>query len=533
VKILGLWSGHDCSFCVLEDGVPKIHAELERYIREKEPKGDSIDFALRVLGNFDDIDAVASCHPAFLLGDTSRLGNRPLHIFSHHQAHAAHAFYSSKFQKAIVLTIDGGGIENAQGTETATTIWRANGTGLYHVKTFSPHKINVGGLWTRVTRYVFKLQNGWPLGHQAGTVMAMAALGNPQRFYLDFKNMLTQDLLAASAKPADQPKGAYVPGKDPIHPYLDRWAQIADKSEQDKFDLAAGLQAATEYVVHDLIETAIQGEPGEVDLCIAGGVALNSVMIGKIVERMRGRVRRVYVPPVPYDGGLSLGAAQHLWHHNFGKPRIDWQDNLSPFLGEKHGNVRSSLESYSEQVVWRESNDDEVVDLLAGGSIVAVFNEGSESGRRALGNRSILADPRDPGMKAKINDKVKHRVWYRPYAPSILRDEVENWFMEDVDSPYMTHVVKFKPEMAVKVPAVVHFDGSARLQTVTRNDNPWYWGLINKFYAQTGIPILLDTSYNDNCPIVESPKDALDCYLGTEIDYVYFVADKLLVMRKQ
>jgi len=176
-------------------------------------------------------------------------------------------------------------------------------------------------------------------------------------------------------------------------------------------------------------------------------------------------------------------------------------------------------------------NDKEIIELLCNQNIICVFGGSSESGRRALGNRSILADPRNNNMKDIINEKVKHRQWFRPFAPSILREEVKNWFEKDIDSPYMSFVLKFKEEVRDKVPAVVHFDGSGRLQTVTKNDNKWYYNFISKFKDKTGVPILLNTSFNDREPIVETPEDAIKCFKGTDIDYLYFYDYNILVSK--
>ena len=171
--------------------------------------------------------------------------------------------------------------------------------------------------------------------------------------------------------------------------------------------------------------------------------------------------------------------------------------------------------------------------LLAEQSIISVFGGGSESGRRALGNRSILCDPRGPKMKDIINEKVKHRQWFRPFAPSILRDKVSDWFYRDVDSPYMTTVLDWKEEVKEKVPAVVHLNGTARLQTVTKNDNEWYYNFIENFYKETGVPIVLNTSFNDREPIVENPQHALGCFMRTNIDYLYFRDFGILVRKRR
>lgn len=535
MSIAGFWSGHDCSFCILENGVPTIHAEYERYIREKEPHGDALAFMRRTLSDeeISKVTCIATCFPVRYFEKYPESfkwfqeSGKQMYIMGHHQSHASHAFYSSKFENATVLTIDGGGVETNDGHETSTTIWHGKDKKLQRIHVYQPNQINIGGLWTRVTRYIFKLQNGWPYGHQAGSVMAMASMGDPALYFDDFLKMLTQDVLISSAKPSGQPVGAYVPGKDPVHPYLEPWSKIADRSEQDKFDLAAGLQAATEAVIQKLVQSAIDTNPGVRNLCIAGGVSLNSVAIGKIRGWFPDRLDEVFVPPVPYDGGLSLGAAQFSYHHALENKRIAWEDNASPYLGEIH----EITGKYPGTVTLTVTQSD-VIDFLEAGEIVAVYNGRSESGRRALGNRSILADPRGKDMKDKINKKVKHRQWYRPFAPSILRSEVTNWFVEDVDSPYMTHVIEFKDEAKEKVPAVVHINGTARLQTVSKNDNEWYHGLLTHWFERTGVPILLNTSFNDREPICETPEHAVNCFLGTDIDCLYF-PEKGILLRKE
>tara|TARA_R100000808_G_C2155541_1_gene168597 strand:- start:20908 stop:22578 length:1671 start_codon:yes stop_codon:yes gene_type:complete len=545
MKIAGIWSGHDSSFCILENGIPTIHAEYERYNREKSPQTDSIKFMFDRL-NDDDIEDIVNFATVYPTSKTSQhqvsfntakelaeKNGGKFFFISHHQAHAAHAFYSSKFNDAIVITLDGGGVEDDNGGETATTLWYGSDTQLTGIRKFPTHQINIGGVWTRVTRYIFKLQNGWPLGGQEGSVMAMAAPGDPTKYHDDFYKMLTTDVLSAGFKPPNQPKGAYVKGKDPVHPYLNKWSEIADRSEQDKFDLAAGLQSATERLVKEFIEFALNASPHCKNICLAGGVSLNSVIAGKIKSWFPDRIDGVYIPAVPYDGGLSLGAAQWVWHHHLGNPRVQWNDNLSPYLGEewKKEDVDAALQNLPTDIEINKSNDEDVINLLKSGGIVSIFNEGSESGRRALGNRSILADPRRKEMKDRVNAKVKHRQWYRPFAPSILYEEAQNWFKNPIESAYMQFVLMFKDEMKDKVPAVVHFDGSARLQTVTENDNAWYYGFLKKWHTHSGVPIILNTSFNDREPICETPQHAINCFLNTDIDALYFPQYEILLKK--
>jgi len=543
MKIAGIWSGHDCSFCILDDGHPVIHAELERYTREKSPPGDSIKFMFdRSLNLSNQLVHIASVHPSKKTKQyeesykaaeeiVSRNGGK-FHFFSHHRAHAANAFYSSNLKESIVITIDGGGSEDELGSETACTIWYGNGCSMKNLRTFKPYELNLGGVWTRITRYVFKLQNGWPLGGEEGTIMAMAAFGDSKKYFNDFFKMLTQDLIAAGEKPIDQPLGA-TSDRDPVHPYLEKWAAIARKSEQDKFDLAAGLQLATEEVLKRLIDHALELRPQCKNLCISGGVSLNSVATGKIKSWFLNRIENVYIPPVPYDGGLSIGAAQIVWHEILGNPRINWNHNFTPYLGETWNKEHFDSVVKDYEVDVSSATIDDVVEHLSKGKIVAVFNSKSESGRRALGNRSILADPRNPEMKDIINEKVKHRKWFRPFAPSILEEDANDWFENYQESPYMQFVLKFKQDKKQLVPAVIHQDGTARLQTVREQDNKWYYDFLKKWKEKSGVPIILNTSFNDREPICEDASHSIRCFLGTKIDYLYFPEYSILLRRKK
>ena len=549
-KIFGTWCSHDASYCLLQDGWPTRHDEFERFLREKEPPGDAIKLAAEQLG-WDELvscEHFVTCAPWTNLTKWASESYRKLvglvgprwmssfKIVGHHQAHAAHAFYSSGFQDSLVVTLDGGGVE-ADGTETACTAWIGKGTQLDHSVTVPLARFNVGGLWTRATRYIFKMQSGWPLGHQAGTVMSMAAFGDPSRFRRDFTRMLTVDLFAATHKPPNQPKGAYT-GNDPVHPYLDKYGKIAQQSEQDAFDLAAGLQAATEDYVRDALEGIMNlSEARPTNLCIAGGVALNCSMTEKIWKWFPF-LENVYVPPVPYDGGLCIGAAQYVQHHVLGVPvpsAISNKERCFPFaLGKTYDRaaIDAAIERFSDSVIVEACDDIRAIDMLADKKIVSVYGQGSESGRRALGNRSILADPRDPEMKDKLNQRVKHRQSHRPYAPTVLRENVNEWFERDADSPYMSFALKFREDQKNRVPSVVHTDGTGRAQTVKKEDCPWLHSFLSLWKEKSGVPVLILTSYNDREPVVEDPNHAFDCFLRTEIDAVYFYDHGLLVTKR-
>ena len=539
--IASAWSGHDCSYTVFENGMPIIHNEMERFNREKESPGDGIKFLLDTFDRCDEIKYFTTCFPTSKITNYNESfekiksivekNNGEIIAVGHHLSHAANAFFSSKLKNAMIITLDGGGVES-NNFVTAATIWKGEENKIQHIHTFPLNSFNIGGVWTRATRYVFNLQSGWPRGHQAGSVMAMAALGDREKYKKDFLKMIVDPKtnFMYTQKPKDQPKGPNV-GTDPKHPYLNKYRIIADSSEEERFNLAAGLQAATEEVLEIHLKNIIKQFPTE-NICLAGGVTLNCVAIGKI-KKWIPEIKNVYIPPTPHDGGLPLGSAQYVWHQLLDEKRIDWKDNFTPYLGKTYTEeeVQETIKTFDQKINFKKVNDDKVLELLLKQKIVAVFGKGSESGRRALGNRSILADPRSQKMKELINEKVKHRQWYRPFAPSILRESVSDWFERDDDSPYMNIVLKFKEEKKSQVPAVVHFDDTARIQSVTENDNEWYYRFIKEWESKSGVPIILNTSFNDREPICETPKHAIDCFLRTEIDYLYFYDYKILVSK--
>ncbi|HAI44439.1 MAG TPA: carbamoyltransferase, partial [Maribacter sp.] len=204
---------------------------------------------------------------------------------------------------------------------------------------------------------------------------------------------------------------------------------------------------------------------------MAGGVSLNSVFTGKIIDKMKGRIENVFVPPVPYDGGLSIGACQYHWHHVLEQER-NYSDSffVTPYLGEEYSNedVQRAIDRNSEKIeVQKNVSIDDCANLLVDNKIISLFQGRSESGRRALGNRSIIANPINLEMKAMINDKVKHRQWYRPFAPSVLEEYGQEWFDNYFVSPYMGFVFRIKKDKIGKAPAIEHFDSTARIQTVS------------------------------------------------------------------
>tara|TARA_R100001463_G_scaffold135530_1_gene198988 strand:- start:4179 stop:5714 length:1536 start_codon:yes stop_codon:yes gene_type:complete len=506
MKIFSFSSGaHDSSYAIYDGKKIVSHDELERHTRIKECDGDILEFcninSPIDLGAWDIITTFPHGNDKWYPKNFNIVkdSNKFIEV-GHHQSHAANAFFSSNLDESLIITIDGGGWDRVEGNLIASTItvWEGKENKIKPLYYFN--QPNLGMMWQQVTKNIFGMSGGGPpYGCQAGTVMAMAAFGDKDSF-------------------PELGVEIFTTGID--------WSKYKELDEKGKFDFAAKFQHLTEVLVKDLIGQFI-GE--NKNLCMAGGTVLNSVMTGKIWD-WYPQIENIYIPPVPYDAGLALGNIQYIIHHINDVPRKKHVDNITPYLGKTYSeeDIKSALNE-REGVRWKKVGEDKVVNLLIDKKIVSIFNNGSESGRRALGNRSILADPRHEDMKDIINEKVKHRQSFRPFAPSVLRDKVDEWFERDIDSPYMQFVVKFKESKTSMVPAVVHVDNSARLQTVTKNDNEWYYNFISKFNEKTGVPILLNTSFNDREPIVETPEHAINCFLKTNIDYLYFAQFNILV----
>jgi len=545
-RIVGLYNRHDGGYCVLEDGIIREHIEIERYTRLKEDGGDSLQYLKdgylsKNSLSLEDVDAwVAPCPNTSLESgvnmryDTHQhIPKSDVHFYSHHLCHAAHAFFSSTFNDAYILTIDSAGMEE-DGRSVSTCGYIGSENDIYKTFDVSNDVFSLGNLWGRMTRFVFKLSAGYPRGHQAGSVMAMAALGDPDKYYDDVFKLATSHFQSIKQPPPGYKRGIYVPPEEDVfHPTLNPYRQIAERDEKEKFNLAASLQKVTENLTFNLISQFISNANASgfesKNICLAGGVSLNSVMVGKILRKFP-QLTNCFIPPVPYDGGLSIGACQYHWHSVLREPRQNVY--VSPYLGEEY-----SLENVEEAIdrenltASRNITLQDCVKLLIDQKIVSVFNGRSESGRRALGNRSILADPRSPSMKDMINEKVKHRQWYRPFAPTILEEHGSDWFEGFFPSPYMGFVFPFKQDKLGIAPAVEHFNKTARLQSVTREQNECYYDLIDLFYEETGVPLILNTSFNDREPICETPQHAVDCFLGTDIDHLYFSEHQILVSK--
>jgi len=499
MKIISLSMGaHDSSYAIFENQELIIHEELERINRIKETDADIVQYLEDSNISLDDFDYVltykhgeAKWYSPKYLEYKSKNIHKCFEI-GHHLAHAANAYYSTDINDATVVIIDGGGWEEIP---ISNSVWSVHENKFNLLK--SSFDVNIGGIWSNVTSKIFGLCGGGPpFGCQAGTVMAMSCMGkhnpNINLFNLPNENILTQ---------------------------------------QEKYDYAYELQQFTETFITNYISDIIKNSSTK-NLCLAGGVVLNCVYTGKL-KKLFPELEFIYIPPAPYDAGLAIGCAQYFLFSVLGLKRVKTGLYNSPYLGKLYSDedIKKSISQY-QNINVKDSSIEEVVKLLTEKNIISVFNERSESGRRALGNRSILADPRHSDMKDKINEKIKHREWFRPFAPAILKENMSEWFEFEIDSPYMSFAIPFKEEKKKLVPAVVHLDGTGRLQTVEKNRNNFFYSLISEFNKQTNIPIVLNTSFNDKEPIVETPSDAINCFLKTNLDFLYFSQTKQLISKK-
>ena len=545
-------NGHDKSFCVLKNGHPIVHSELERFDRIKCSWYDHIKLLNETCKEINSLDYFA-CNVQSrnnFNGDSSyeklcqiNKNAEDLILVSHHCAHAAHAFYSSNFDDALIITLDGMGEKNYD-EEEYYTIYYGNNLDLELIHE-SPSKGNtlpkidkdIGILSFGIIYRFITSKMKYSLG-QEGSLMAMVAYGKP--IYIDIMNKIVGSVnkqVYGFGNNLSQEELLFI---EKIKYYsVEKDAFSEEMLEKDTFlyDVAASLQKIFEISLKNIINKGIElSKEKNIDvknICFCGGSALNCLSMNKVLDWFPNI--NIYIPPVPYDAGLSLGSAQYLWHNIFNQPRIQWSGFFSPYLGYTYDTecINKSIDKFKEYITIEKLDNEykTLTKLLEEQKLIALFGGGSESGRRALGNRSIVGDPRNPNMKNHINERVKHRKWFRPFAPSMLREEVKNWFTKDVDSPYMCIALRFKEGKQDLVPAVNHKDNTARLQTVSKESNEWYYNLINTWFKKTNVPILLNTSFNDTEPICETPDHALNCYLKTDIDYLYFYDAKLLIKR--
>ncbi|HWG58359.1 MAG TPA: carbamoyltransferase C-terminal domain-containing protein [Candidatus Acidoferrales bacterium] len=444
----------------------------------------------------------------------------------HHAAHLASAFFVSPHERAAVLSMDGLG-------DFASAMWATGEGPQMNIlgEIAFPHSL--GMYYTALTQYL----GFWKFGDEY-KVMGLAAYGEPE-FLGEFRKIVRADAplsfrlgLQYFRHQSEGPEMSWRDsGRTPVlgrlfSPYLEKRLGPARKTEepltQRHRNLAASMQAALEKVLESHW-IALARKTGQSALCLAGGVAFNCLANGKIFSR--SPFERVYVQPAAGDAGLSVGAAFAVHHQVLGRPRefaMDhayWGPSYSPRqFSNSVDAARNGLEDVRVAQLDEAALIEAVARHIAAGKIVGWYQGAMEWGPRALGNRSILADPRRPEMKEILNRRIKHREIFRPFAPSILEEAASDFFDGCHPSPFMTFAFPVRSEKRAMIPAPTHVDGTARLQTVSRSANPLYWNLLRAFGNLTGVPVLLNTSFNDNEPIVCRPEEALDCFSRTSMD---------------
>jgi len=457
--------------------------------------------------------------------------NYKIKRIEHHRSHMASAFFASPFEESAILSIDGAG------DFTTTMIGVGHGNKI-RVLDSVDFPVSCGTFYTAFTQFL-----GFPNYGDEYKVMGLAPYGEP-RFVDKVREVLrfTDDgLFTWDSRYFRSPREVVVTyGDDHIpkvgnlfsHHFTDVFGQPRRKGDdltQERKDLAASVQRVTEELLVHILES-LQKRTGLKNICVAGGVAQNSVANGKLIGRTD--FENLYVPSAGHDAGLSMGSALYLQNHILGMPRQE--PIYSAFTGARFSN--EEIESFlkARGVSYQRLPDEElferVVDALLQPGVVGWFNGRAEFGPRALGARSILADPRNPGAKELLNLKIKKRESFRPFAPSILEEHVAEYFEKEEMVPFMERVFSIRESKRGEIPAVTHVDGTGRLQTVSPTIARRYHHLIECFRQRTGVPILLNTSFNENEPIVNTPAQALDCFERTQMDML--VLENCLIVRK-
>ncbi len=560
---------HDSAACLLVDGQIVAAAQEERFTRKKHDPDfprNAIDACLKIGGlSVDDLDAVAFYDKPLLkferlletyldhapiglrsfqkamgtwlkqklwIGDTLRKElNYSGEMFfpEHHHSHAASAFFASPFEEAAILTMDGVG-------EWTTTSWGVGKGNTIDLKSEIRFPDSLGLLYSAFTYYCgFKVNSG------EYKLMGLAPYGDP--VYVDEIRDNLIDIRPDGSFKLNMDYFKYPVGltmtNRKFHQLFGGPPRIPESTlEQRHMDLARSIQEITEEIV---LNTAkyIAGETGQKNLCLAGGVALNCVANGVLLRS--GIFEDIWIQPAAGDAGGALGAALAVWHEQLEQPRKPQDSDLmqGSLIGTEfaESEIESALQNL--ETIYSEVDDPAATasELLAQEQVVGWFQGRMEYGPRALGNRSILGDPRNPEMQKTMNLKIKFRESFRPFAPAVLEEDVSDWFDLDRPSPYMLMVanvaqkrrrmvktahLKGLNKLAVErseIPAITHVDYSARVQTVSKKLNPLFHKVISHFKERTGCPVVVNTSFNVRGePIVQSPDDAIRCFLRTEMD---------------
>ncbi len=575
--ILGLNAYHgDSSACLLKDGKIINAIEEERIRRIKHWAGfpsESIKFCLKDAGiTISDVDHITigrnpSAHLGKkILSSLKKLANfqfikdrvsnikkvtslkseiaaglgvsessfrAEIKHIEHHRSHLASAFFVSPFEESAILSIDGFG----DFSSTMIAVGKGNQIKVLDSVTY-PHSLGI--FYTAFTQFL-----GFPWYGDEYKVMGLSPYGEPK--YVDRMKKIVR-LLDNGLFELDESyfihstegvamtwdNGAPFIGRIYSDRMIKEFGQPRDKDEtltQYHKDLAASVQKHCEDVIFHILNH-LQKRTGLKNICIAGGVAQNSVANGKVLQLTD--FENIYIPSAGYDAGTAIGSAFWHYHQILGMERKYFVRDA--YFGAQYSDDEIERELKEAKVNYKRcSSDSETIEqtaqILADGAVIGWFQGRTEFGPRALGNRSVLVHPGRPDAKDLINSKIKRRESFRPFAPSILREYVNEYFEQEDDVYFMEKVFPIRIEKRNGLPAVTHVDGSGRLQTVHKDVSPKYYALIDKFREKTGMPILLNTSFNENEPIVNHPKEAIDCFLRTEMDAI--VLENCIVTRNQ
>ena len=475
---------------------------------------DRLNNAARVRDLKDDL--------AGALGTPKASLRAQFHNIEHHRAHLASSFYVSPFERAALLSIDGFG-------DFISTMWAVGAGNSIKVLDQVEYPHSTGIVYTATTQFI-----GFPHYGDEGKVMGLAPYGQP-RYMEEFRDIirteergqfrLNLDYFRHHAEGVDMTwdQGSPIIGRifsdefvQTFGPARERGGALTEREQ----DIAASLQLRLEEVGFHILNH-LHEQTGLTDLGLSGGVAYNSVMNGKIL--LNTPFRRVYVQPAAGDSGTALGVCYEI--HNGILKRERGEVMLGAYTGPEFSNEEIRQELESSELVFETLSDELVTKRaaqdIADGLVVGWFQGRMEFGPRALGNRSIVVDPRRANMKDILNDRIKKREPFRPFAPSVLEERTADYFEQSHPAPTMLMVYQVREERRAEIPAVTHVDGSGRLQTVSREVNPRYYQLISDFNELTGVPVVLNTSFNENEPIVCTPRHAIDCFLKTRMDVLY------------
>ena len=481
---------------------PSLSSVLDRLRRQR-----------KVLGITEELAEACGCAAAKI--------KAPIHQVEHHAAHISSGFLVSPFEETSVLSVDG------MGDFVSTMTAAAKGSSWDVLdRVYYPHSL--GFLYNAITIYL-----GFPHYGDEYKVMGLAPYGEPE--YLDiFRKIvfpkgdgfeLNLDYFTHHKQGIRMSWENGAPKVDAFHseklvkelgPARGSREEVTRKHE----NIAKSLQAVSEEIIFHLLRK-LHDKTKDENVCIVGGCAMNSVVNGKVT--LETPFKNVYIPVGAADNGTSFGAAFYVWNRILKKDRVFRLDH--GYWGDESSDEQCCNAAEAAGLPYTRHEDqsamlEKIVDAVCDGKVVGWFQGRMEFGARALGNRTLLADPRRTDMRDIINLKIKFREKFRPFAPSILADYVKDYFEIDEESPFMEKVFNIREEKRAEIPAVTHVDGTGRLQSVTKDTNPLYYNLIDSFRQRTGVPIILNTSLNENEPIVRTPEEAISCFLRTAMDII-------------